>query len=806
MFKLKSVKRIGTHPVKVLFSVEGMISVYINDLVNKCNHFSAVQTVHFPNAKDKDLTVGAPISVCFERGGKMVSSEDHLTTVVSKSGTKQDPAGKDLLAEVGETLRIVATLYRTDRNTYQEKTGKIVVRQRRQGETPKNLNAFKGIGTVKLQLHLLAKSFDPCKMTLALQQCATPGVIVNVIVVSKVLGDVEDDTMSQMSGMSDISCGAADFSESFGIHAGGLGGITEETDGELIGDERSPFIAGSISPRSSELDERSNVFDRPTELFDHQSISLDAFEVEASAYEQTGETSARLTSPLPRHGNKSLVEQVETGADKKCSVDNVSNASNGDKELLRLRGQLDQYVGDFSKMESKLATANMLVSAETKRSKKLKSELLETKKELDDFTHKINVLERSKVLADEKIKALEADNDRMKALLTNQKQMIESASEHEESQDVLKLALDRKVQLVKLEDQLADLTSDRDAYKSELEQTREELASLRYVLTSRGIKIHLTDALYEDDKEDLISALRSQLGSLQILADEEKEILERRLESANAKIEKMMLHSEAREVELQKAAVQALAVAKDAWGRERNILEIRLASTETDCREMIEEIDQLKRKIRDMEDKQSMDRGRSPSPVPAKSLDGGPPPMLRQLSKMASIKALTGVSSKHLSESDDTQRQIDALNATHSNAVSVLSKELDALRTKNSLLESELDNAEQEIQKSHYELKLTKMELWETLDKVDNVKVLQKPQEKRESLRKSVSNGDISGPLLDELIAAKMDFATLANLRDVDRLETFELKRRVQGYAERVAKLEVLLALSSEKAYSKTPR
>lgn len=70
----------------------------------------AVQSIAFPPMKD--VREGSLVSVCFERGGKMVTSQDRA--VVSAAG----PMKGDMRVEIKETLRLVATLYRKGDHTH----------------------------------------------------------------------------------------------------------------------------------------------------------------------------------------------------------------------------------------------------------------------------------------------------------------------------------------------------------------------------------------------------------------------------------------------------------------------------------------------------------------------------------------------------------------------------------------------------------------------------------------------------------------------------------------------------------------
>ena len=742
----------------------------------------------------------------------MVSSEDHAATVRTNRNNAKT-AMTDLVVEVGESLRLVATLYRTSPNKYQDKNGKLVVRRRHSGDKVKNTNAYKGIGVVKLSLSSLAGSFDPQRITAPLEQCSTSGAVINIVVTAKFLGEGGEDTMSQMSGMSDVSCDVADFGDAFGasgavssgpIPENLLGGITEETDHDLSGEmERSPRMT------LAEPEER------PTEIFDRLITTADASKIGVS-------NNSGFSSDIDEESKATPIHKMDVPMDP-CSSDRdndsretfsmntnmpfISQAAYDDKinEIRRLRNQLDQYTADLSRTESKLSTANLLVSAETKRSKKLKAELIESRKHCEEQSHTILLLEKQKGIMESKVKHLETEISRARLLVDTQKLLTEAVTERQEaSQEVIKGMVDEKVELVTLKDEVEELRNDRDVYKAELMDVRAENAYLREDLGSRGIEIPPPDERYEEDKSDIISALRSQLGSLQILADEEKVTFTAKLEAYEGKIEKIKVQAVARETELKTAGVQALAVAKKGWDTERAVLETRLGSSENDVKEMLQEIAGYRNKLKEYENKiqfLEVERNPSPPPAPSRSTDS-PAPMLKQLSRMKSIKASFAGSSKNITagtESDEAEKQIESLVSSHQNELAILTKELDSLRTKNALLESELDSADQRFEATEHELKLTKLELWETLDKVDT-KAKSVP-ERRESLRPGPTNIpsiDANSALLDQLITLKLEHATLANARDNERLETFDLKKRLQSYAQRVASLEVEVALDRE--------
>ena len=102
----KSVQRVGTLPVKILFKVE---SKNLNNcLTHSIKYFVAVR--YLTIAKCKEVTAGTQLSVCFERGGKLASSKDILPTE-SHDGTWR--------VDYNECLSLVATLYRDSSGNYQ---------------------------------------------------------------------------------------------------------------------------------------------------------------------------------------------------------------------------------------------------------------------------------------------------------------------------------------------------------------------------------------------------------------------------------------------------------------------------------------------------------------------------------------------------------------------------------------------------------------------------------------------------------------------------------------------------------------
>lgn len=69
----------------------------------------SVQKVTFPKAM-RDVAASSSVSVCFERGGKIASSQD-TRVVVEMDGCKE--------ADVSATLSLVVTMYKEETGKYQ---------------------------------------------------------------------------------------------------------------------------------------------------------------------------------------------------------------------------------------------------------------------------------------------------------------------------------------------------------------------------------------------------------------------------------------------------------------------------------------------------------------------------------------------------------------------------------------------------------------------------------------------------------------------------------------------------------------
>lgn len=179
-----------------------------------------VLRVIFPTST-KDLTPGNEIGVCFERGGKIASSQDVVVTSRS-DGTVE--------LRYEDTLSQVVTMYKDETDKFQEKIGNIVIR--RKTKNMMGADTFKGLGLASFNLDAIANAYTPMELTLPISQCVVEGARVVIHVTPKFIGEVInlpiyvsslklwcnmkvdgvfDDTMSMHSGFSDGQIQAAEF-------------------------------------------------------------------------------------------------------------------------------------------------------------------------------------------------------------------------------------------------------------------------------------------------------------------------------------------------------------------------------------------------------------------------------------------------------------------------------------------------------------------------------------------------------------------------------------------------------------------
>lgn len=190
----KHANRVGCLPAKFMFTVH-------------------IKSVMLP--KDSPLIgSGTILSVCFERGGKISSTNNKSCDV-----SRQDPKGTLSVIDINEKVELIATLYMDPHtNKYQEKTSKLILRQLKKNSIF-NLDAYKGLGIYTLQLNQFASEigFNTIYVSpsLRLPLDLLPNSFLEVVITTHILKTHSpDDTrsmMSSLSGASDVSCIGATF-------------------------------------------------------------------------------------------------------------------------------------------------------------------------------------------------------------------------------------------------------------------------------------------------------------------------------------------------------------------------------------------------------------------------------------------------------------------------------------------------------------------------------------------------------------------------------------------------------------------
>jgi hypothetical protein len=121
----KQMLRVGTEPVKFLFTI----------------------SVDYVQLKDVgSIESGCLLSVCFERGGKISATTDKAFTYQYNHGPKT--------FIVGESLSLIATIYKEKSGRYQEKSGKLIFRKVKKSRF--GADGYYGLGQLILPLHVLA--------------------------------------------------------------------------------------------------------------------------------------------------------------------------------------------------------------------------------------------------------------------------------------------------------------------------------------------------------------------------------------------------------------------------------------------------------------------------------------------------------------------------------------------------------------------------------------------------------------------------------------------------------------------------
>jgi hypothetical protein len=72
--------------------------------------------------------------------------------------------------------------------------------------------SYKGLGVYDIPLHYYATRYQPVDEILVLTKCAYDNITAHVTITPKILENSADDTASNLSGCTDHTTGAADFS------------------------------------------------------------------------------------------------------------------------------------------------------------------------------------------------------------------------------------------------------------------------------------------------------------------------------------------------------------------------------------------------------------------------------------------------------------------------------------------------------------------------------------------------------------------------------------------------------------------
>ena len=134
------------------------------------------------------------VSVSFERGGKMASTTEQVLTRQSNQTGESN---------YDEKLTLIATLFGNDTGDFQEKKGKIIVRQLQSKFFKRPI--YKVIGTVTLDLRFIANKTESNVLILSLEE-STQGSFIEITISGEVLGE-NDECEDTVSLNSDSSSG-----------------------------------------------------------------------------------------------------------------------------------------------------------------------------------------------------------------------------------------------------------------------------------------------------------------------------------------------------------------------------------------------------------------------------------------------------------------------------------------------------------------------------------------------------------------------------------------------------------------------
>jgi hypothetical protein len=112
---------------------------------------------------DADIPVGSSLSICFERGGKISSSNEFMFHIEQQSPnvnplSKSAKLLKNNVFELNQTLELLATLYKSkDSGTISEKKGKLYLRRLvKKGVI--GTDSYQGIGMHEIIMHTFVEN------------------------------------------------------------------------------------------------------------------------------------------------------------------------------------------------------------------------------------------------------------------------------------------------------------------------------------------------------------------------------------------------------------------------------------------------------------------------------------------------------------------------------------------------------------------------------------------------------------------------------------------------------------------------
>eukprot|EP00604_Paraphysomonas_vestita_P003546 CAMPEP_0174822802 /NCGR_PEP_ID=MMETSP1107-20130205/18674_1 /TAXON_ID=36770 /ORGANISM="Paraphysomonas vestita, Strain GFlagA" /LENGTH=476 /DNA_ID=CAMNT_0016042881 /DNA_START=245 /DNA_END=1675 /DNA_ORIENTATION=+ len=129
-----------------------------------------------------------------------------------------------------KTLSLVATMYQDNDGNFQDKYGKFIFRSKSKS------GSYKGLGMYDLPLHYYATRYQPIDETLILNKTPCDNITAFITIIPKIL-EQSDDAMSNVSGCTDLTSGAADFS-------GQMSDAGSDVGDTLLGDD-DEFLPGS---------------------------------------------------------------------------------------------------------------------------------------------------------------------------------------------------------------------------------------------------------------------------------------------------------------------------------------------------------------------------------------------------------------------------------------------------------------------------------------------------------------------------------------------------------------------------------